>query len=422
MVAIGRNVSRKQALELALTGDVIPAETALAWGLVNRVVPSDELDAAVLDLLGRATRGSRSSKALGKQAFYTQIGMDQPQAYAYAVEVMASASQTADAREGVRRLPREAPPDWPADPGSIGRRITRHRLERRSSADWRTCQSRSLGRLLQRGVDLGPSNGASAMTARRRMVALSSMARRMAGSPAGGADRRRARRRPPRAPARRRGRLDSAISRSTIGVDRVGPAGRLLLVPLAGRPRGHLRDRRVGVAEQRQERHRQGGARRDGEQLGGPAPDGRSTSSAGRAQVVGGQVAGPGQRAQGRRPHRRVVVDASRARAVSVVALVPGERRPPAALPPARSSTARAGPTSSGAPGCSGDGRDRHHGQQARRRTVNATAVRIADDRDEHVSADDAPEPLVPAGMAGNVLDGRERAGRSRPALCAGDP
>lgn len=101
MVAIGRTVGRKRALELALTGDVIDAATALDWGLVNRVVPDDQLDDAVADLLARATRGSASSKALGKHAFYTQIGMDQPQAYAYAVEVMAAASQTADAQENV---------------------------------------------------------------------------------------------------------------------------------------------------------------------------------------------------------------------------------------------------------------------------------------------------------------------------------
>jgi enoyl-CoA hydratase/carnithine racemase len=112
MVAIGRNVARKHALELALTGDVISADTALAWGLVNRVVPDDELDAAVLDLLGRATRGSRSSKALGKHAFYAQIGMDQPQAYAYAIEVMAAASQTDDAQEGVAAFLEKRPPNW----------------------------------------------------------------------------------------------------------------------------------------------------------------------------------------------------------------------------------------------------------------------------------------------------------------------
>lgn len=112
MVAIGRNVSRKRALELALTGDTIDAATALAWGLVNRVVPDDRLDAATADLLARATRGSASSKALGKRAFYTQIGMDQPQAYRYAVEVMAAASQTPDAREGVAAFLDKRSPRW----------------------------------------------------------------------------------------------------------------------------------------------------------------------------------------------------------------------------------------------------------------------------------------------------------------------
>jgi enoyl-CoA hydratase/carnithine racemase len=101
MVAIGRSVSRKRALELALTGDPIDARTALEWGLVNAVVPDDQLDAATLDLLRRATRGSAASKALGKQAFYTQMELDQQKAYAYAVEVMAAASQLPDAREGV---------------------------------------------------------------------------------------------------------------------------------------------------------------------------------------------------------------------------------------------------------------------------------------------------------------------------------
>jgi len=101
MVAIGRTMGRKRALELALTGDTIDAATALDWGLVNRVVPDAELDDAVGELLGRATRGSASSKGVGKRAFHTQIGMDLPQAYAYAVEVMAAASQTPDAKENV---------------------------------------------------------------------------------------------------------------------------------------------------------------------------------------------------------------------------------------------------------------------------------------------------------------------------------
>jgi len=113
MVAVGRAVSRKRALEMALTGDVIDAATALEWGLVNRVVPEADLDAAVHDLLARATRGSAASKALGKRAFYTQIGMDQPQAYAYAVEVMAAASQTPAAREGVAAFLEKRHPTWP---------------------------------------------------------------------------------------------------------------------------------------------------------------------------------------------------------------------------------------------------------------------------------------------------------------------
>ncbi len=113
MVAIGRCIGRKRALELALTGDEIDAGTAAEWGLVNRVVHDDELDSAVAELLARATRGSPLSKGIGKQAFYAQIELPQPQAYAYAVEVMAGASQTADAREGVSAFLEKRPPSWP---------------------------------------------------------------------------------------------------------------------------------------------------------------------------------------------------------------------------------------------------------------------------------------------------------------------
>ena len=101
LVALGRNVGRKRALEMAFTGDPIDAATAADWGLINRAVPAESLDDEVLDLLRRSTRGSASSKGIGKQAFYAQIDLDQPKAYSYAIEVMASASQTPDAREGV---------------------------------------------------------------------------------------------------------------------------------------------------------------------------------------------------------------------------------------------------------------------------------------------------------------------------------
>ncbi len=101
-VAVGRNIGRKRALEMALTGDVIDPATAAEWGLVNCVVPLAELESATLDLLRRATRGSALSKGLGKQGFYAQVDLDQAKAYAYAVELMAGASQTADAQEGMR--------------------------------------------------------------------------------------------------------------------------------------------------------------------------------------------------------------------------------------------------------------------------------------------------------------------------------
>lgn len=101
MVAVGRVIGRKQAFEMAFTGDAVDAGTALGWGLVNRVVPAEELESATLELLERATRGSVMSKAIGKRTLYEQLAMDQHQAYSYAVEVMAAASQTADAQEGM---------------------------------------------------------------------------------------------------------------------------------------------------------------------------------------------------------------------------------------------------------------------------------------------------------------------------------
>ena len=112
LVAVARALPRKRALEMAFTGDVIDAHTAAAWGLVNAVVPAAELDAACLDLLRRATRGSRHAKGLGKQGFYAQVDLDQPKAYAYAIELMASSSQTPDAREGMAAFLEKRPPHF----------------------------------------------------------------------------------------------------------------------------------------------------------------------------------------------------------------------------------------------------------------------------------------------------------------------
>ena len=113
MVAIARNVGRKRAMEIALTGDVIDAGTATEWGLFNAAVPESELEKATQDLLDRATRGSRASKGLGKQALYAQLDRPERDAYTYAVEVMAAASQTGAAREGMASFLEKRHPVWP---------------------------------------------------------------------------------------------------------------------------------------------------------------------------------------------------------------------------------------------------------------------------------------------------------------------
>jgi len=101
-VALARAVGRKHALEMLLTGDPIDARTALAWGLVNRVVPDEALERETRELLARATRGSRQAKAIGKQSFYRQVDLERDAAYDYASRVMAEATQTPDAKEGMR--------------------------------------------------------------------------------------------------------------------------------------------------------------------------------------------------------------------------------------------------------------------------------------------------------------------------------
>src|SRR5262245_29636527 len=99
-VPVARSIGRKRLMEMALTGDVVDARTAAEWGLVNRTVPDAELDTAVNELLARATRGSRTNKALGKQTLYAQLDRPEAAAYDVTLEVMAQTSQTAAAKEG----------------------------------------------------------------------------------------------------------------------------------------------------------------------------------------------------------------------------------------------------------------------------------------------------------------------------------
>ena len=111
-VPVARAVGRKRLMELALTGDPIDARTAEQWGLINRAVPDADLDKAVEELLARATRGSRASKALGKRTLYSQLDRPEADAYALALEVMAAAAQLPGAREGMAAFLAKRPPVW----------------------------------------------------------------------------------------------------------------------------------------------------------------------------------------------------------------------------------------------------------------------------------------------------------------------
>ena len=98
---------------LALTGEPIDAPTALDWGMVNAVVPDEQLDAEVDDLLARATRGSPASKALGKRTLYAQLDRPEADAYDIAIPVMAATAQSPAAREGRAAFLGKRPPSWP---------------------------------------------------------------------------------------------------------------------------------------------------------------------------------------------------------------------------------------------------------------------------------------------------------------------
>jgi len=101
MVALTRAVGRKRALQMLMTGEMVPASAAAEWGLVNTVVPAEQLRAASLELARKIADASPLTVGLGKQAFYTQIDLDQPKAYAYAKEVMSMNALALDAQEGI---------------------------------------------------------------------------------------------------------------------------------------------------------------------------------------------------------------------------------------------------------------------------------------------------------------------------------
>lgn len=112
-VPVARTIGRKRLMEMTLCGDPVDAATAAEWGLINYAVPDDELDARTDELLARATRGSRFGKGVGKQTLYAQLDRPESDAYAIAVEVMASLSQSPGAREGMTAFLEKRPPVWP---------------------------------------------------------------------------------------------------------------------------------------------------------------------------------------------------------------------------------------------------------------------------------------------------------------------
>jgi enoyl-CoA hydratase/carnithine racemase len=112
MVAVSRNIGRKRALEMLLTGVTIDAQTAADWGLVNRVVPPEDLVEESQCLLEAATKGSFIATGIGKQAFYAHIGLAQSQAYDYALEVMAATALLPDAQEGMRAFLEKRRPNF----------------------------------------------------------------------------------------------------------------------------------------------------------------------------------------------------------------------------------------------------------------------------------------------------------------------
>lgn len=111
-VSLGRNLPRKQAMEMLLTGDFIDAATAKERGLVNRVVPADKLDAEVQALAEAIIKKSPVAVSTGKKMFYKQVEMGMEAAYEYAAEVMACNMMAADAGEGIDAFMQKRPPEW----------------------------------------------------------------------------------------------------------------------------------------------------------------------------------------------------------------------------------------------------------------------------------------------------------------------
>ena len=111
-VPLSRNLLRKQAMQMLLTGDFISAEEAQAKGLVNEVVDADNLSSATQALAAKIAAKSGHAIRLGKETFYKQLQMNPADAYAYASERMACNMDSHDAREGIDAFIQKRKPEW----------------------------------------------------------------------------------------------------------------------------------------------------------------------------------------------------------------------------------------------------------------------------------------------------------------------
>ena len=112
MVALSRNVPRKQAMEMLLTGEMVPVEKAAQIGLINRVVSPGEERKAALALARQIASKSSHVVKIGKQAFYRQLELGLAEAYSYASEVMTENMMARDAAEGICAFIEKRKPRW----------------------------------------------------------------------------------------------------------------------------------------------------------------------------------------------------------------------------------------------------------------------------------------------------------------------
>ena len=112
MVALSRNVARKHAMEMLLTGDPCPAPRAAEIGLINRAVPDEDLTAEVMEAARKIAGKSTATVAFGKPAFYRQAELPLGEAYDYAAAVMVENMLARDAEEGISAFIEKRPPRW----------------------------------------------------------------------------------------------------------------------------------------------------------------------------------------------------------------------------------------------------------------------------------------------------------------------